>query len=53
MFGGLCLIFVFGHTYRDFADDLADLADDGRIKVSCEFCRRDYYFDEEGHEVSI
>jgi len=34
-------------------DDLADLADDGRIKVSCEFCRRDYYFDEEGHEASI
>jgi molecular chaperone Hsp33 len=24
--------------------------DDGRIKVSCEFCRRDYYFDETGRE---
>lgn len=33
-------------------DDLADMADDGRIKVSCEFCRRDYHFDLEGTEVA-
>lgn len=31
-------------------EELADLADDGEIKVSCEFCRRDYYFDTEGNE---
>jgi molecular chaperone Hsp33 len=31
--------------------DLADMADDGRIKVSCEFCRRDYLFDLAGTEV--
>ncbi len=33
-------------------DDLADIVDDGRIKVSCEFCRREYYFDKSGQEVS-
>ncbi len=37
---------------RYAADDLADLADDGRIKVSCEFCRRDYFFDEAGAEAT-
>jgi len=32
-------------------EELEGLAvDDGRIKVSCEFCRRDYYFDETGRE---
>jgi molecular chaperone Hsp33 len=31
-------------------EELADLAEDGRIKVSCEFCRRDYFFDGEGRE---
>lgn len=36
---------------RYSAEDLTDLADDGTIKVSCEFCRRDYYFDEAGREV--
>lgn len=36
---------------RYSAEDLADLADDGRIKVSCDFCRRDYYFDPEGREA--
>jgi molecular chaperone Hsp33 len=29
-------------------EELADLAEDGRIKVSCEFCRRVYFFDEKG-----
>ncbi|MFZ5616258.1 MAG: Hsp33 family molecular chaperone [Pseudomonadota bacterium] len=33
------------------AEDLADLAEEGLIKVSCEFCRRDYYFDAEGREA--
>ena len=33
-------------------EDLADLAENGRITVSCEFCRRDYYFDEEGRETA-
>jgi molecular chaperone Hsp33 len=37
---------------RYTADDLADLADDGRIKVSCEFCRRDYFFDAAGAETA-
>lgn len=32
--------------------ELTDLADDGRIKVSCEFCRRDYYFDATGAEAT-
>lgn len=36
---------------RYTADDLADLAEDGLIRVSCEFCRRDYYFDAEGREA--
>lgn len=36
---------------RYSAEDLADLSHDGRIKVSCEFCRRDYYFDAEGREA--
>jgi molecular chaperone Hsp33 len=33
-------------------DDLADLAADGVIKVSCEFCRRDYLFDADGNEIA-
>lgn len=33
-------------------DDLSDMADDGRIKVSCEFCRRDYWFDAAGAEAA-
>lgn len=33
-------------------EDLADLAADGVIKVSCEFCRRDYLFDADGKEIS-
>jgi molecular chaperone Hsp33 len=36
---------------RYSADDLAGLADDSLIKVSCDFCRRDYYFDREGREA--
>jgi molecular chaperone Hsp33 len=36
---------------RYTAEDLSDLADDGLIKVSCEFCRKDYYFDAEGREA--
>jgi len=34
------------------AAELSELADEGRIKVSCEFCRRDYYFDENGREAA-
>ena len=37
---------------RYAADDLADMAEDGRIKVSCEFCRRDYLFDAAGGEAT-
>jgi molecular chaperone Hsp33 len=33
--------------------ELADLADAGRIKVSCEFCRRDYFFDADGRESAV
>jgi len=33
------------------AEDLAEIVEDRRIKVSCEFCRRDYYFDAEGKEA--
>ena len=29
-------------------DDLADMMEDGFIRVSCDFCRRDYRFDEQG-----
>jgi len=36
---------------RYTAEDLSDLATDGFIKVSCEFCRKDYYFDAEGRET--
>lgn len=36
---------------RYSAEDLDDLLVDGLIKVSCEFCRRDYYFDREGREA--
>lgn len=32
-------------------EELEELADDGRITVSCEFCRRDYFFDAEGREI--
>lgn len=35
---------------RYSSEELADLAVDGSIKVSCEFCRRDYFFDAEGRE---
>ena len=37
---------------RYSTDDLADLADDGVIKVSCEFCRRGYLFDADGKEIA-
>ncbi len=37
---------------RYAAEELAGLAESGRIKVSCEFCRRDYYFDETGREAA-
>lgn len=33
-------------------EDLTDMADDGRIKVSCEFCRSDYFFGLDGTEVA-
>ncbi len=33
-------------------EDLADLAVEGQIKVSCEFCRRDYFFDASGGEAA-
>jgi molecular chaperone Hsp33 len=33
-------------------EDLGEMAEDGRIKVSCEFCRRDYFFDADGDEVA-
>lgn len=33
-------------------EDLSEMAEDGRIKVSCEFCRRDYWFDANGAEAS-
>ncbi|MDZ7629228.1 MAG: Hsp33 family molecular chaperone [Parvularculaceae bacterium] len=33
-------------------EELSDLAEGGRIKVSCEFCRRDYLFDAEGNEAA-
>ena len=36
---------------RYSAQDLEDLTEDGLIKVSCEFCRRDYFFDHEGREA--
>ena len=36
---------------RYAAEDLGDLLEDGLIKVSCEFCRRDYFFDSEGREA--
>ncbi len=32
-------------------EEMSDLLEDGRIKVSCEFCRRDYYFNAEGRET--
>ena len=35
---------------RYSAEDLEDLADDGVIKVACEFCRREYFFDADGRE---
>lgn len=37
---------------RYSTDDLADLAADGVIKVSCEFCRRGYLFDADGKEIA-
>jgi molecular chaperone Hsp33 len=33
-------------------EELADLAEDGVIRVSCDFCRRAYLFDPEGREVA-
>lgn len=36
---------------RYSSQDLEGLLQDGQIKVSCEFCRRDYYFDEAGREA--
>jgi molecular chaperone Hsp33 len=33
-------------------EELADMAEDGRITVSCEFCRRDYYFGVDGEEIA-
>ncbi len=35
---------------RYSADELSGLSQEGLIKVSCDFCRRDYYFDVEGRE---
>lgn len=32
-------------------EELLSLAEEGVIKVSCEFCRREYRFDAEGHEA--
>lgn len=32
-------------------DNLADMIEDGVIRVSCDFCRTDYIFDENGHPV--
>lgn len=36
---------------RYSTDELNDLSQEGLIKVSCDFCRRDYYFDAEGREA--
>jgi molecular chaperone Hsp33 len=34
-------------TLGSFAeDDIRDMADDGRLTVTCEFCKTDYHFDE-------
>lgn len=33
-------------------DELADMAEEGRITVSCEFCRRDYLFGVDGEEIA-
>ncbi len=33
-------------------EELAELADDGVIRVSCDFCRRGYFFDAEGREAT-
>ncbi|HXI86658.1 MAG TPA: Hsp33 family molecular chaperone HslO, partial [Parvularculaceae bacterium] len=32
--------------------ELADMVEDGFIRVSCEFCRRDYLFDRAGRLVA-
>ncbi|MEZ5919845.1 MAG: Hsp33 family molecular chaperone [Parvularculaceae bacterium] len=32
-------------------EDLAEMAEDGKITVDCEFCRREYYFDANGLEI--
>jgi molecular chaperone Hsp33 len=37
---------------RYAAEDLKDMAEGGRIRVDCEFCRRDYWFDENGAEAT-
>lgn len=36
---------------RYSSDELSGLSQEGLIKVSCDFCRRDYYFDAEGREA--
>ncbi len=43
---------IAGVLARYPAEDLAGIAEDGRIKVSCEFCRRDYVFDTDGRETA-
>jgi molecular chaperone Hsp33 len=37
---------------RYSGEDLADIVEDGRIKVTCEFCRREYFFDNTGKEIA-
>lgn len=36
---------------RYTAEDLADIAEEGVIRVNCEFCRREYLFDTNGREL--
>lgn len=36
---------------RYTAGDLDEILEDGLIKVTCEFCRRNYYFDKDGREA--
>lgn len=38
---------------RYSSEEIADLSDDGVIKVTCEFCRRDYRFDAAGREIAL
>lgn len=37
---------------RYSADDLGEMAEDGRIRVACDFCRREYFFDAAGAEMA-